>query len=889
MRTNPRFDPCDIAIGDAPHAGSSTRDARKHNPVIRALLTIGLVGAITSLRAQNPTSLTITFGSARPANTIAGVIFEDQNSNGTYDTGVDKPVANVGVSDGENVALSGPDGTYKLPANAEAKVVFICQPANFERQRNFYRLLPEADETTTGSSNEVDLPVARNYRFDFAVRRAAQPDPQLVRFVQTTDIHIGGEADRERFENAVKEVNALTPAPDFVVATGDLINTGNNLGQFEVYTSTTELSQRPWFHVFGNHDANNGGDPARNFRHYLGPDYYSADFADLHLVMLNSIPKTHEREDRWLEQDLKVLAAGKRILVFQHYPPKPEELQKFGSHNVRAVFSGHWHTNKITLHENGLANINHPTFIMGGIDGSPSSFRIVTINGERITSEFRYNDFNKHIWITYPQGELTGPERLLANIYDTTGDVAEARFRISTPDNPAFAGTNLARVSTFSWMAPLGSKELGLAADLPANFQLRVRATNNRGEQWETSQNVSRARRLPSAPEVKLEGDWPQFMRNAQRTGSINHELRLPLALRWFTPTHASIDYGSPVLYKGKLAIGMRDRDNLINNGVALLDAKTGTSDHVIKTDSAVNGSCAFVDDGADGPGLLYAVSMGGGVYLINVKTGEVQMKSALGTDQQRWVFASPAVQDNLTVVGNAPMLQALNSQFATRRWVNNFGVDWISTYASPSLAGPTIVMGAMWLDKDRKDCSIYGLNSISGNIKWTNECGGVGGSVAVANGRGYALDSKGKLKVIDLETGADIASVQVTKNWSLSTPAVDPETVIVPAADGTVHAYELQTLKQKWVFQAENGLWRMAPYEKTGTAVFSSPTIAGSLVFIGASDGRLYALDKASGAVRWFYDFGVPTLSTPCVSGNTLFTAAYDGNVYAFTGASER
>src|SRR5205085_11617047 len=144
---------------------------------------------------------------------------------------------------------------------------------------------------------------------------------------------------------------------------------------------------------------------------------------------------------------------------------------------------------------------------------------------------FRFNDFEKKIWITYPQGELTGPERLLANIYDTVGGVSEARFRIATIETPMLAEGDLARVSPFSWSASLAQKDLGLRNPLPDNWLLRVRATNRNGEQWETSRTISRIGRAGVAPAVKLGENWPQFMGNAQRTGRAKQAVALPVSL----------------------------------------------------------------------------------------------------------------------------------------------------------------------------------------------------------------------------------------------------------------------------------------------------------------------------------------------------------------------
>lgn len=833
--------------------------------------------ATTSLFAAPPTiTIEESAGPAgRAAFQVSGYVYYDTNGSGRYEDGIEQPAAGIGVSDGDDVVRTDARGAYRLSCTSETRVVFLTLPAHHERTREFYRIMPPA-----GAMEPGDKP--QQLSFDFAIAKRSKPDSTPIRFVQTTDIHISSAPDLDRLKAAVDEINRLSPPADCVVATGDLVNIGEKTEQYEIYSSGTATCRIPWLNVFGNHDANKGDYPTSNYHKYLAPDYYSLDIGDIHLLMLNSIHRS-ARQDRWIRRDLDLLAKGKKVFAFQHYAAEPQDFAKLQGFDVRAIFTGHWHSNKITSHANGLASINSPNLLMGGIDGSPSSFRIVTVNGERINTEFRFNNFEKHLFITYPQGELTGPERLIAQIYDSAGGVREARFRIETQETPGFAEGRLKQVSPLAWMASLEPKDLGVK-ELPSESLIRVRATNNLGQRWEATQPLQHVRRVDSAPAVKTGRNWPLFMGNAQRTGFSPDGIKLPLALRWATPLHGSIDFGSPVLYKGVLAIGLKDRDNLINNGVAILDAKTGKTEHFVKTDAMINHSPAFAEDAEDGPGRLYAVAAGGTAYIIHPKTGAVEFKESLGDDQQRWVYSSPAIQDKLAVFGSAAMMMAVGAQSGQQRWISRVGSDWISSYSSPSFAGPSIIMGSNWQNEDKKPCSIFALDAMNGHVKWKNECKGVHGSVAVVAGRGFAVDVEDRFVVIDLETGKDLFSKQLEKGWSMSTPAVDPEVVIVPTGAGTIHAFDFRTLEEKWKFTAKGGMWKMSPYIKERDAVFSSPTIAGGTVFVGCSDGRLYALDKLTGATRWYYDLGVPTLATPCVSGNTLFTAAYDGTVYAFT-----
>lgn len=75
----------------------------------------------------------------------------------------------------------------------------------------------------------------------------------------------------------------------------------------------------------------------------------------------------------------------------------------------------------------------------------------------------------------------------------------------------------------------------------------------------------------------------------------------------------------------------------------------------------------------------------------------------------------------------------------------------------------------------------------------------------------------------------------------------------------------------------------------ETGGPVRSSPVITAGVVYVGSSDGNLYALDAGRGAIRWRYDAGSPVTSTPAVAGNTIVFSATDGSVQAVSLAGKR
>ncbi|MFC0515011.1 PQQ-binding-like beta-propeller repeat protein [Mucilaginibacter angelicae] len=70
---------------------------------------------------------------------------------------------------------------------------------------------------------------------------------------------------------------------------------------------------------------------------------------------------------------------------------------------------------------------------------------------------------------------------------------------------------------------------------------------------------------------------------------------------------------------------------------------------------------------------------------------------------------------------------------------------------------------------------------------------------------------------------------------------------------------------------------WKFATKGK----IFSSPAVAGGMVYIGSEDHNLYAVDLQSGKQVWKFTTGGAVSSSPAVQGNTICFGSYDGYYY--------
>ena len=65
---------------------------------------------------------------------------------------------------------------------------------------------------------------------------------------------------------------------------------------------------------------------------------------------------------------------------------------------------------------------------------------------------------------------------------------------------------------------------------------------------------------------------------------------------------------------------------------------------------------------------------------------------------------------------------------------------------------------------------------------------------------------------------------------------------------------------------------------------IFSSPAIVGNRVYLSTGDGRVLALDAASGDLIWEHKVGAPVNSSPAVAGDLVYVGLRDGRVVALT-----
>lgn len=78
---------------------------------------------------------------------------------------------------------------------------------------------------------------------------------------QITDVHLGfdpgnpDELNRKRLDRVLKSLIAHRPLPDLLLATGDLVENGNDVASYQAFKEATEDLPFPVYPALGNHDS----------------------------------------------------------------------------------------------------------------------------------------------------------------------------------------------------------------------------------------------------------------------------------------------------------------------------------------------------------------------------------------------------------------------------------------------------------------------------------------------------------------------------------------------------------------------------------------------------------------------------------------------------------
>ena len=258
--------------------------------------------------------------------------------------------------------------------------------------------------------------------------------------------------------------------------------------------------------------------------------------------------------------------------------------------------------------------------------------------------------------------------------------------------------------------------------------------------------------------------------------------------------------------------------------------------------------------------GTLYFVSSTGALAAIDVASGaprwvfatEFERKfeaknlhgypPAAQTIPDAWDLftSSPAVAGGSVYFGSGDgNVYAVDARTGVLQW--KFPTRDV-VHASPAVVGGTVYIGS-W------DSYLYAIDAGTGQLRWSFKTGedpaihnqvGFQSSPAVVDGTVYVGCRDAHVYAIDAATGRKRWDYPTSKSWVISTPAVRDGTVYAGTSDSARFlALDARTGRLRFHFDAK-------------AYSFSSPALAGGLAYVGNHNGKLYAIDTATGRLAW-------------------------------------
>lgn len=182
----------------------------------------------------------------------------------------------------------------------------------------------------------------------------------------------------------------------------------------------------------------------------------------------------------------------------------------------------------------------------------------------------------------------------------------------------------------------------------------------------------------------------------------------------------------------------------------------------------------------------------------------------------------------------------------------------------------------------------VEALNAQTGAVEWKAQTYSTAGGAVVAGGALYVGADDGTVRAFDAKTGQPrwsfTRTVGVSARFGLDGyVAISGDTALVTSDSGAVYALVAASGKQRWVYALTTA----------DTHVYTTPAVGGGLVYVASAgpNSSLYALDIASGKVRWSAEQAGGFDGQPLLVGQTLYVGANLADTFhaydAQTGAS--
>ena len=196
---------------------------------------------------------------------------------------------------------------------------------------------------------------------------------------------------------------------------------------------------------------------------------------------------------------------------------------------------------------------------------------------------------------------------------------------------------------------------------------------------------------------------------------------------------------------------------------------------------------------------------------------------------------------------------------------------EWVLTIptvgASGAMCGPACVPAS-------PRAGIYATPVVAGDLVCVGTYAGDSGKLMAINRlapgytEGVPLRSKGEWTY-----PSGVQSIGAI----VGSPVVVEDTLYVGSSDGKVYALD--------VVYGENNRWKQP--SDTGGKIWTSPVIEDNVVYISNYERKFFALSRIDGSLIWEIELPAAAASSPVVAGNDVFFGTFDNQFYAVDGTN--
>jgi outer membrane protein assembly factor BamB len=237
---------------------------------------------------------------------------------------------------------------------------------------------------------------------------------------------------------------------------------------------------------------------------------------------------------------------------------------------------------------------------------------------------------------------------------------------------------------------------------------------------------------------------------------------------------------------------------------------------------------------------------------------------------------------ETLYQLADSAVLNAIDKRTGHLLWSRPLGQ--ISASA-PAVTANTVYVTILYSGHPNSPGRVIALDSANGAVRWWRALpSGSESSPLLDDGRVFFGSQNGTVYALDDRTGDLVWSYHAHAAVKAS-PTLSNGVLYFGDYSGRLQAVSEQSGRRLWVSKSEGALLGSGTFYSTAAVVYGR-------VFLGNTDGRIYAYDASSGRLDWAVQTGAYVYASPAVTnapglGPTIYLGSYNGTFYAINARS--